>query len=244
MKPKSSFILHHDTLSVIKELTDEQAGQLLKAMYTYSESLNNPDNPDEPSGLVGLMNSVYHPFKAQILRDFGKYVKVCDRNRSNGEGGGRPPEPTGPQSTPDKPDKGKDSGSDNGKDNGSDRGKEIKPPSRLAPLSIIPKRSLPSVAILFSQFETIAVVNVVNRELVCDLLDQIPEDLHIKFIKRCKAIQESLEKDGLSRMSSEKLVKSAMQSLDTMTKEEKDEQVKQEFLNSTWGKTDEPKRIV
>ena len=30
---KDSFILHHDTLSVIDELTDEQAGQLIKEIY-------------------------------------------------------------------------------------------------------------------------------------------------------------------------------------------------------------------
>jgi hypothetical protein len=29
MKEKSSFLLHHDTLGVIEELTDQQAGQLI-----------------------------------------------------------------------------------------------------------------------------------------------------------------------------------------------------------------------
>jgi hypothetical protein len=33
---KSRFLLHHDTLSVIDELTDEQAGKLIKEIYQYS----------------------------------------------------------------------------------------------------------------------------------------------------------------------------------------------------------------
>lgn len=105
MKEKSSFLLHHDTLGVIEELTDQQAGQLIKEIYKISISLNNPDIPVEPSGLEGLMNSVLHPFRAQLLRDYDKYVGVCERNKSNGGKGGRPKEPTGPQTNPSKPDK-------------------------------------------------------------------------------------------------------------------------------------------
>ena len=105
MKEKSSFLLHHDTLGVIEELTDQQAGQLIKEIYKISLSLNNPDTPVEPSGLEGLMNSVLHPFKAQLLRDYDKYIGICERNKSNGGKGGRPKEPTGPQTNPSKPDK-------------------------------------------------------------------------------------------------------------------------------------------
>jgi hypothetical protein len=121
MKEKSSFLLHHDTLGVIEELTDQQAGQLIKEIYKISISLNNPDIPVEPSGLEGLMNSVLHPFRAQLLRDYDKYVGVCARNKSNGGKGGRPKEPTGPQTNPNEPDKDKDS--DKEKENGSDKGK-------------------------------------------------------------------------------------------------------------------------
>jgi len=32
---KKSFILHHDTLNVLDELTDEQAGKLFKAIFNY-----------------------------------------------------------------------------------------------------------------------------------------------------------------------------------------------------------------
>jgi len=118
MKEKTSFILHHDTLSVIEDLTDEQVGQLIREIYKISVSLNNPDNPVAPSGLKGLMNSVLHPFKAQLLRDYDKYVGICERNKANGALGGRPEEPTGPQSTPSEPDS--DSLSHSQKEKGSD----------------------------------------------------------------------------------------------------------------------------
>ena len=83
MKEKSSLILHHDTLGVVNELSDEQAGQLIKEIYKISLSLNNPENPEEPSGLDGLMNSVLYPFKAQLLRDFDKYKAISEVSNSS-----------------------------------------------------------------------------------------------------------------------------------------------------------------
>lgn len=120
---KDSFILHHDTLSVINELTDEQSGQLIKEIYSYSNYINNPIEANKPTGLNGLMNSVLHPFKMQLDRDFGKYLNIVERNTKNGQKGGRPQKTKNPIK-PKKADsdnvsvKEKDSVSD--KDKGSD----------------------------------------------------------------------------------------------------------------------------
>ena len=111
---KNSFILYHDTLSVIEELTDEQAGQIIKEIYRISMHLNNPEKAKKPSGLSGLLNSVLHPFKMQLLRDFEAYKAVALRNAENGKKGGRPTIRKNP-TKPKKADK------DNEKDNEKDK---------------------------------------------------------------------------------------------------------------------------
>lgn len=117
---KDSFILHHDTLSVISELTDEQAGQLIKEIHAYSIYINNPEEAKKPNGLNGLMNSVLHPFKMQLERDLEKYLNVVERNKKNGQKGGRPSK----EKTQINPSKPKKADKDKEKDNDSDKDKE------------------------------------------------------------------------------------------------------------------------
>jgi hypothetical protein len=80
MKP--SFILHTDSLSVLSKLTTEQKGILLDAIYQYHLGQTVELDP--------LMDIVFTPFKNQFDRDFVKYLKVVERNRLNGQKGGRP----------------------------------------------------------------------------------------------------------------------------------------------------------
>ena len=82
---KKSFILHHDTISVIEELTDEQAGQLIKAIYRFSIELNNPEEPKKPTGLSWLMGAVFHHFKIKLMQDFEK-LRI-GQNNWNWKGG-------------------------------------------------------------------------------------------------------------------------------------------------------------
>jgi predicted restriction endonuclease len=58
---KKSFVLHVDSLDVLDELTNEQAGMLLKAMRDYH-------NEDE-TPLDALTKIVFCPFKNQFNRD-------------------------------------------------------------------------------------------------------------------------------------------------------------------------------
>lgn len=143
---KDSFILHHDTLSVIDELTDEQAGQLIKEIYAYSNFLNNPKEAKKPTGLNGLMNSVLHPFKMQLDRDLEKYLKVVERNSKNGKKGGRPPK----EETKTNPNKPKKADSDKEKDSDSDSDKEKE-------IVVIPQTELDAIEVadyLLSKIKT------------------------------------------------------------------------------------------
>ena len=103
---KKSFKLFYDSLDVLDELTDEQAGQLFKAIRSYEI--------DEIELLEGIMKAVFTPFKNNIDRGKEAYEKVVERNKANGLKGGRPITQDNPvglnetQNNPQKADKDKD----------------------------------------------------------------------------------------------------------------------------------------
>lgn len=80
MKP--SFILHTDSLGILEKLSNEQKGILFDAIYRY--------HLGELIELDPLMDIVFTPFKNQFERDFVKYENIVNRNRFNGQKGGRP----------------------------------------------------------------------------------------------------------------------------------------------------------
>ena len=126
-KQKDSFIIHHDTASIFQELTNEQAGELIKHLIFYSNSLNeNPKEPKKPSGFSLVITLLAHSFEKQLERDFWKYQTVCERNENNGKKGGRPQklDKIKTQENPKKADSEKDSDSD--KDNDKESEKDIK----------------------------------------------------------------------------------------------------------------------
>ena len=81
---KKSFVIHIDSLAVLDELTDEQAGMLFRAIKNYHAG------GDEPENLI--IRLAFAPFKNQFTRDEEKYQSVIERNRNNGQKGGRPVE--------------------------------------------------------------------------------------------------------------------------------------------------------
>ena len=108
---KKSFILHVDSLSVLNELTNEQAGILFKAIKDYQNGIN----PE----LDFALRMAFLPFENQFKRDAESYDKTCLRNQKNGSKGGRPKKPTITQKTQvviSKPKKA-DSDSDNDNEN-------------------------------------------------------------------------------------------------------------------------------
>lgn len=143
---KKSFILYIDSLDVIDDLTDEQAGQLFRAIKSY-----HVGGDFEPSAIIKV---AFSAFKSQFNRDLEKYKKIVNRNKNNGLKGGRPKtqtnpeEPTGLSGNPEepkKPDSG--SGSESGSESGSSKeGPEesVCPPkksSRFTPPTIDEVRS-------------------------------------------------------------------------------------------------------
>jgi hypothetical protein len=122
MQNKKSFILHLDSLNVLDDLDNNQIAELFIAMRDY--------NLGKEVKLSGLMKAVFTSFKNQFDRDLDKYNAIVERNKINGQKGGRPKKQNNPlgfletQRNPEKPKKA-DSDNDNDSVNGSDSKKEI-----------------------------------------------------------------------------------------------------------------------
>jgi uncharacterized phage protein (TIGR02220 family) len=110
-KDKTSFILYADQRSYFDKLTDEEAGRLIKHIFSYV----NDENPNPVDRITDLS---FEPIKLQLKRDLIKYESIVNRNKSNGSLGGRPKtqeepkKPTGLFGNPTKPKK-----ADNDNDN-------------------------------------------------------------------------------------------------------------------------------
>ena len=115
---RKSFILHIDSLGILNELTDEQAGQLFKLIYNYY----NPNKPIETQ-ITQLVNLAFYSFKSQFERDLQAYNKVCDRNKNNGMLGGRPKKNN--PNKPKKPDNDNKNKNNNDNDNNNKNNKNL-----------------------------------------------------------------------------------------------------------------------
>ncbi len=104
-KDKKSILIYVDQIHTVEKLTDEQAGRLYKHLLRYVNDLN-PTSPDQ------ITEIVFEPIKQQLKRDLKRYEAICQRNKDNGQLGGRPKQtdknpskPSGFINNPNKPDK-------------------------------------------------------------------------------------------------------------------------------------------
>lgn len=88
---KKSFILYHDQFTELEYLSMEERGEMITAIFQYSEMGIIPDFIDRSLLLI------FKRFKETLDRDFIKYEKRCEINRENGKKGGRPKSETNPK---------------------------------------------------------------------------------------------------------------------------------------------------
>ena len=81
MKERKSFLLYKDSLDVLSEMSDEQAGKLFKAIYFYQSKTEY--DTDEITKLLFIQ------FKNQFERDNEKYRETCERRAIAGSKGGK-----------------------------------------------------------------------------------------------------------------------------------------------------------
>jgi len=74
---KKSFILHVDSLCVLDELTNEEAGKLFKAIKAFNEGKEINNEP--------LIRIVFTPFKNQFIRDNESWEQECKVSSDKGK---------------------------------------------------------------------------------------------------------------------------------------------------------------
>ncbi len=87
---KKGFLLYADYQELFEELSDEDAGQLIKHIFKYV----NDQSPKTDNKIVKIS---FIPIKRALKRDLKKYENICERNRLNGSKGGRPKNPKEPK---------------------------------------------------------------------------------------------------------------------------------------------------
>lgn len=80
---KNSFLIYLDYEEQFNLLTDEQIGQLMRAIIRYEKTKEVPK-------LEGMLKMAFSFIKTQLDRDREKYQAKCEKNRENGSRGGRP----------------------------------------------------------------------------------------------------------------------------------------------------------
>lgn len=81
---KKSFIVYYDLEEQTAELTDEQLGQLFRAMFAF-EKRGEILSLDDP-----CVNMAFRFVSVQLREGKAKYAEKCEKNRQNGSKGGRP----------------------------------------------------------------------------------------------------------------------------------------------------------
>ena len=84
---KKSFVAYCDWGDIFDELSNEEAGKLVKHLFNYVRD-KNPVTDDK------LTKMLFIQIQQSLKRDLVKYDKYIDKQRVNGSKGGRPKNPT------------------------------------------------------------------------------------------------------------------------------------------------------
>lgn len=84
LQNKKSFILYLDSADIFEQLTDQEAGKLIKGVLFYVHTGEKPELPR-------ILNLAFTPIYQALHRDLDKWRNQVEANRKNGKTGGRPP---------------------------------------------------------------------------------------------------------------------------------------------------------
>jgi hypothetical protein len=80
---KKSFVAYCEWKETLDELSDEEAGKLIKHIFAYV----NDENPVAEDKIVSMC---FIPIRQTLKRDLKKYETYVDKQKANGKKGGRP----------------------------------------------------------------------------------------------------------------------------------------------------------
>lgn len=113
---KKSILIHLDLLGSIELMTDEEAGMILRAIKAYWTETDYQ--------LPRELQFAFLPIKQAFDRDWESYIKTVEKNRENGQKGGRPKKSDQNQDKPKKPTGFSENPKNPDKDNDNDKGKD------------------------------------------------------------------------------------------------------------------------
>lgn len=87
MPNKKSFILYHSYWATFSRLTDEEAGQLIKMIFSHEADGVTPDADR-------VVEIAFTQIKSDLERNRAEYESVCEKRRESGKLGGRPKKQT------------------------------------------------------------------------------------------------------------------------------------------------------
>lgn len=86
---RNSFLLYTDSLEIISELSDAQAGRLLRAIVLYQKHVHDENNTEYEEFLTdSLVRVCFSQIRASMDRDNEKYREVCRKRADAGRKGG------------------------------------------------------------------------------------------------------------------------------------------------------------
>ena len=80
---KKSFVLYCDIIHTVRKMPKDKAGDLFMTILKYV----NDENPEIDDMVIDL---VFEPIKQQLKRDLKKWEGYVEKQRLNGQKGGRP----------------------------------------------------------------------------------------------------------------------------------------------------------
>jgi len=119
---KESFIIYKSFYPAIEDLSDEDLGALFRSLFEYQITGKECENK--------TISMAFKFFKNQFRLDNEKYLNVVERNKINGNKGGRKPKPKLTELNPKNPMgylEPKQADNDNDNDNETDNVNELKP---------------------------------------------------------------------------------------------------------------------
>lgn len=81
---KDSFILYTEQIELFQELSDEQAGELIKGIFEYVKTGKAPE-------YTGMSKMAFITIRQMLDRNAEKYEEKREKMSQNGKKGGRPP---------------------------------------------------------------------------------------------------------------------------------------------------------
>jgi len=78
---KPAFQLYNKYIHQIEELTDEEAGKLMKHIFRYVNDLEPPELEDR------LLKIIFKNIKVDLKNDLEKYILACEKKSAGGKKG-------------------------------------------------------------------------------------------------------------------------------------------------------------